>query len=219
MGYFYPVLAATLPKSSCSEANKPPEGGGDGIKTLEGVNCHSSWLSVPLGGGPRCSPSGCGWPSRRSSPAPAAASRSPAAASRSPAGLHLPGPGGCQLRPPGHSPVPPRQQGSACLGTGHLVVAGKQQGRGWAALCREGGEECFRLGAAGDLTASPASHWPLHIHRPSRCQCLWVSSKEGGFGKHLPCFSELESVCFLKDAHLSTLEDKINPILQGCKLT
>lgn len=46
MGSFSPVPAATLLKRSCWEGNKPPEGGGEGIKTRKGVNFHSSWLSV-----------------------------------------------------------------------------------------------------------------------------------------------------------------------------
>lgn len=74
------------------------------------------------------------------------------------------------------------------------------------------------LGRVGALTASPAPSRLLQTHGPSRCcWCLWVAPKEeGSSGKHLSCFSELGSVCFLKGAFLSTLKHKINPVSQGC---
>lgn len=51
MGSFSSIPATTPPKRSCLERNKLLEAGGEGIKTLKGVNFHSSWLSIPPGGG------------------------------------------------------------------------------------------------------------------------------------------------------------------------
>lgn len=51
MGSFSSIPTTAPPKCSCLERNKLPEAGGEGIKTLKGVNFHISWLSIPPGRG------------------------------------------------------------------------------------------------------------------------------------------------------------------------
>lgn len=50
-GEWAPSPQSRLPLCSCSEGNEPPAGGGERIKSLKGVNFHSSWSSIPLGRG------------------------------------------------------------------------------------------------------------------------------------------------------------------------
>lgn len=189
-GEWAPSPQSRLPRCSCSEGNEPPER--EGIKSLKGLNFHSSCSSNPPprqeghGDATIPSPSGCGSPSRHSSPAPAAASRSPAGAARSPAGRRLPGPSGCQLTRPGHSPGPPHQPGPEHPDT----AAGTRLAPGRAAPCREPGER-VKVWQGWPQLQHPIEHVLVPPQRRWKC---------------LSCFLELGSAWSLTT----------NPVLQAC---